>query len=135
MKHAENADFRRTTLLGPGTDIKGELVTDEELVILGRVSGRRVRATAITIGPKAEVRANIETRTIRIEGVVVGDIHAEISVMVQSSATVRGVISCPVITIREGASINGAANVRKARSAADAETSLRKREAAGTSHR
>jgi cytoskeletal protein CcmA (bactofilin family) len=122
MNDAGDGNAKRVSLLGPKSDLKGEFVTDEELVILGRVCGKRVQAPAITIGPAAQVKADICTRTIRIEGVVVGDIHAELSVIVQASATVCGTIHCPSITIREGASINGGANVKAVKPGVDRDT-------------
>jgi cytoskeletal protein CcmA (bactofilin family) len=122
MNDSADGNAKRVSLLSPSSDLKGEFVTDEELVILGRVSGKRVQAPAITIGPGAQVKADIYTSTIRVEGVVVGDIYAEVSVIVQASATVRGTIHCPSITIREGASINGGANVKAVKAAADRDT-------------
>ena len=122
MNGAGDGNLKRPSFLGPGLVVKGDLVADEELVILGRVSGRRVQAPVITIGPAAEVRADIKTKSIRIEGVVIGDIHAEVSVIVQASATVRGIIHSPVITIREGASINGSASVKPAKQVAGQES-------------
>lgn len=110
-------DTKRPSLLCPGLQIKGDIVSDHELVILGHVTGRRVQAPAITVGPAAIVRADIKTQSIRIQGAVIGDIHAQVSVIVQASATIRGTIHSPTITIREGACVNGDANVKPARDA------------------
>jgi cytoskeletal protein CcmA (bactofilin family) len=115
--HSDSA--QRVTLLGPKSDLRGDFSTEEELVILGQVSGRQIEAPIITIGPAARVKATIHTRSIRIEGVVTGDIHAEVAVIVQASATVNGTIHCPNITMREGATINGAANVTAHRDKAE----------------
>lgn len=111
MSSTGNGNAERVSLLGPKSELKGELVTGEELVILGVVSGQRLQASTITIGPAARVTAAIHARAVRIEGVVVGDIHAEVSVILQASARLRGTIYCPSITIMEGAVINGGANV------------------------
>jgi len=125
MTSAGDGDTSRISLLGPAIDIQGNLTTNEELVILGRVSGDFIRAPLITIGPRAEVRARIHARRIRIEGVVVGEIHAEDSVMIQATATVSGLITCPSITIRDGASVNGGMNLASAGSVADSQVGLR----------
>lgn len=114
MSTAGDRTAERVSLLGPKSDLKGDFVTNEELVILGRVSGQRVQAPAITVGPQARVTADIFGDRIRIEGTVIGDIHAEGSVIVQASARIRGTILCPSITIIEGAVINGGANIGKA---------------------
>lgn len=111
MSTSGDRNAERVSLLGPKSDLKGDFVTDEELVILGCVSGRRVQAPTITVGPSARVTAEIHCGKVRIEGAVVGDIHAEESVIVQASARIRGTIHCASITILEGAVINGGANV------------------------
>jgi cytoskeletal protein CcmA (bactofilin family) len=115
MNHSSDENVRRVSLLGPNSELNGDFVADEELVILGRVLGKRVQAPTITIGPNARVEADIYTQSICIEGIVIGDIHAKVSVMVQATATLRGTIRCPSITIRDGASVNGAANVEIAK--------------------
>ncbi len=111
MNHTRNENAQRVSLLGAKSELKGELVTEEELVILGAVVGERVQAPTITVGPAARVIAAIHARAVRVEGVVVGDIHAEVSVILQASARLRGTIYCPSITILDGAVINGGANV------------------------
>jgi cytoskeletal protein CcmA (bactofilin family) len=116
-------DAKRPSILCAGTEIKGDIVTDHELVILGHVTGKRVLAPSITVGPSAVVRADIKTHSIRIQGAVVGDIHAQASVVVQASATIRGNIHSPTITIREGACVNGGTNVKPARDATAVRTS------------
>jgi cytoskeletal protein CcmA (bactofilin family) len=111
MSPPGDEDERRVSLLGPNSELKGEFATEDELVILGRLTGKRVQAPVITIGPSACVKADIDTQSIRIEGVVIGDIRAAVSIIVQASATIRGTIYCPSITIRDGASVNGSANL------------------------
>jgi cytoskeletal protein CcmA (bactofilin family) len=87
--------------------LSGDFATGEELVILGQLDGGRVQAPNITIGPDAHVTADIHTGTIRIEGVVVGDIYAKVSVTVHATATIEGNVYGPVVSIQEGATING----------------------------
>ncbi|MFO1425568.1 MAG: polymer-forming cytoskeletal protein [Steroidobacteraceae bacterium] len=111
MSSSADSSPARVTLLGPKSQMKGDLVTEEELVLLGQLHGDKVQSPNITIGPAARVRASIRTGRIRIEGTVIGDIHADHSVIVHASATVRGAIHSPSITIREGANVNGSANV------------------------
>ena len=106
-----NRNSARVSLLGPKSDLKGDLTTDDELVILGRVTGHRVQAPTVTVGPAARVTATIHASKVRIEGIVVGNVHAAESVIVQASARLRGEIHCPSIIVVEGAIINGGLNV------------------------
>ncbi len=107
MSPPENAATERVSLLGPKSVLSGDFATTEELVILGQLDGNRVQSPVVTIGPAAHVTADIHTRTIRIEGVVVGDIYAEVSVTIHATAIIEGSVNSPQVTIQEGATING----------------------------
>jgi len=110
MRPTDKPSHDRVSLLGPKSILSGDFATTEDLVILGQVDGDRVHAPNVTIGPAAHVTADIYTGTIRIEGVVVGDVHAEESAVVHATAIVQGSIYCPQLTVQEGATINGAIN-------------------------
>ncbi len=114
MRLPEQPTNERVSLLGPKSILSGDFATSEDLVILGQLDGGRVQAPNVTIGPTAHVTASIHARTIRIEGVVVGNVHAEVSAIVHASATVEGNIYSPQLTIQEGATINGAINQDRA---------------------
>jgi cytoskeletal protein CcmA (bactofilin family) len=108
MSHPARATTERVSLLGPKSTLSGDFATSEELVILGQLDGGRVQAPNVTIGPAARVTAQIHAQTIRIEGVVIGDVYAEVAAVVHSSAIVHGNIHSPQVTIQEGALVNGA---------------------------
>jgi cytoskeletal protein CcmA (bactofilin family) len=107
MSHTARATTERVSLLGPKSTLSGDFSTAEELVILGQLDGGHVQAPNITIGPAARVTAQIHAQTIRIEGVVIGDVYAEVAAVIHSSATVRGNVHSPQVTIQEGALVNG----------------------------
>ncbi len=110
MSYRETATEERVSLLGPRSILSGDFATTGDLVILGQLDGGRVQAPNVTVGPEAHVCAEIHTGTIRIEGVVVGDIFAKVAAIVHASAIVEGSLHCPQLTIQEGATINGAIN-------------------------
>ena len=107
MKRPESPSTERVSLLGPKSVLSGDLATSEELVILGQLDGRRVQSPMVTIGPYAHVTADIYAGTIRIEGVVIGNVHAEISVVIHAAATVQGDVCSPQLTIHDGATVEG----------------------------
>jgi cytoskeletal protein CcmA (bactofilin family) len=107
MNHPIPDATERVSLLGPKSTLSGDFATAEELVILGRFDGGRVQAPNITIGPAARVTAQIHARRIRIEGVVIGDVYAEVAAVIHASASVHGNIHSPEVTIQEGALVNG----------------------------
>jgi cytoskeletal protein CcmA (bactofilin family) len=110
MNSREKPAHERVSLLGPKSILSGDFATTEELVILGQLDGGRVQAPTMTIGPAAHVTAEIYTDTIRIEGVVVGNVYARVSAIVHASATVQGSVHSPQLTVQEGATINGSFN-------------------------
>ena len=110
MSPLEEADDERVSLLGPKSVLSGDFATSEHLVILGQLDGGRVQAPHVTIGPAAHVTAEIHAQHIRIEGVVVGDVYAEVSAVLHATAIVQGCVHSPQLTIQEGAEINGAIN-------------------------
>jgi len=87
---------------------KGDLTAEEDLLIQGRVEGKiRHGAANLTIGPFADVRADIVARHVLVQGKIVGNVHASESVIVEPSANVRGDIHAPRIGLREGAKFKG----------------------------
>jgi cytoskeletal protein CcmA (bactofilin family) len=119
MSAPEKPSQERVSLLGPKSILSGDFATTEDLVILGQVDGGRVQAPHVTIGPSAHVTANIHTKNVRIEGVVVGDVYAEISAVVHATAVVQGSVHTPQLTVQEGALINGGINQGAADEAGD----------------
>src|SRR4029079_6575746 len=103
MSAPEKPSQERVSLLGPKSILSGDFATTEDLVILVQVDGGRVQAPHVTIGPSAHVSATIHHKNVRIEGVVVGDVYAEISAVVHATAVVQGSVHTPTLTARERA--------------------------------
>lgn len=110
MMRPEKPSAERVSLVGPKSVVTGNYSTTEELVILGQLDGDRVQSPNVTIGPSAHVTADIYARVVRIEGTLIGDVHAEVSVVIHATATVQGDVCSPQLTILEGATIDGAVN-------------------------
>ena len=96
------------SLIGPSLNIKGDLEAAEDLLIEGTLEGT-VKHTSdrLIVGSSGQVRANIQARNLIIEGLVEGDILGSESVVIAETATVRGNISTPRISIADGAQFNG----------------------------
>ena len=128
MNSKGKAQPERVSLLGPRSELTGDLATTEDLVILGVLEGQHLKSPNITIGPAARVRAEIRAGKIRIEGKVIGDVYAEVSVVIHASAAVYGNIHSPEITIQEGASVNGAVNQEVVADARDVDDDTREQQ-------
>lgn len=107
MSNPYDTVTERRSILGPTLTFKGELSAEEELVIQGRVEGSIRHTQRVTIGCDGKVKADIRAQIIIVEGTVEGDLHATKSVMVRSTANLRGNVYSPAFTIVEGAKFNG----------------------------
>ena len=89
------AEERRVMVwVGKSVVFKGELVSSEDMSIDGRVEGTvDVRDHTLTIGPDAEIHANISAKTITIHGAVTGSIKASEKVDIRDTGKVDGNIT------------------------------------------
>lgn len=103
------AEERRVMVwVGKSVVFKGELVSSEDMSIDGRVEGTvDVRDHTLTIGPDAEIHANISAKTITIHGAVTGSIKASEKVDIRDTGKVDGNISAPRVAMAEGADLHG----------------------------
>ena len=101
------------SIIGETLHFKGELSAGEDLIIEGTVEGKIDQgACSLTLKPKGRIKANVNATKIFIEGTVDGDLHATVSVTVRASGKVTGNIVAPVVAITEGATFNGAIEMR-----------------------
>jgi cytoskeletal protein CcmA (bactofilin family) len=107
--------------IGKSIRVKGDVVAREPFVIAGRVEGTiEVDQHTLTIAAEASVIAAITAESMVIEGTVQGDLAAISRIAIQSTAKVEGECSAPIVSIAEGAMVQGKIETtqRKARLAA-----------------
>jgi cytoskeletal protein CcmA (bactofilin family) len=93
---------------GSSIVIKGELKASEDFTIEGRLEGRiDLPDHTLTIGPGANVNAQISAKAVTILGTVNGNITAHERLDVRPGAVVEGEITCARISIQEGATFTG----------------------------
>ena len=94
--------------LGKSVMIKGELSASEDLTLYGQMEGRvTVLEHTLTIGPDANIRAEIQASTVVIMGAVSGNVTAASRVDIRSTGSVTGDIVSPRIAIAEGGQLLG----------------------------
>jgi cytoskeletal protein CcmA (bactofilin family) len=99
--HASNA------VLGKGAHIRGRIAGDGDLRVEGGISGDVALKGDLTVSDGAEVVADVEARSVVVEGAIEGDISATSSVAIRASARVSGAIRGSSISIEEGANVSG----------------------------
>ena len=101
-------DRRKIAWVGKSVVFKGELTSAEDMTLGGQVEGKiDVRDHSLTIGPDADIRADIVGKTVVIRGSVKGQITAREKVHLHETAFVEGDVSSPLIVIADGAKLEG----------------------------
>lgn len=102
------ATARSNAMIGPSIEIKGTVTGDEDLLIQGKVEGTiELRSHAVTVGQSGRVLANVQAKTVTIDGEVEGDVTGSEKVMISKSGRVRGNIVAPRVTLEDGALFKG----------------------------
>ena len=102
---------KKVSVLGKTLVFKGELSADEDIILQGRVEGSIHHTQSVTIGVDGVVIGDTHARSIVVEGTVEGDLRGVVSVLIASTATVRGNIAAPRVGIMEGANFNGSVDM------------------------
>lgn len=94
--------------LGRSMTIKGELTASEDLTLHGQMDGKvTLPEHTLTIGPEAEIRAEINAGAVVIMGAVVGNVTASKRVEIRATGSVAGDISSPGLAIDDGGLVVG----------------------------
>jgi cytoskeletal protein CcmA (bactofilin family) len=95
-------------VIGPTISIKGDLIGEEDLLIEGRVEGKiEFRHHSVTVGKNGRIKADINGKTITVEGNVEGNLFGEEQLIVRQSGTVRGNIVSPRVALEDGSNFKG----------------------------
>ncbi len=101
---------RFDTLIGPHSQIKGELHLSGSTRIDGRVEGNITSAgepVTVVISESAQIHGDIMAHRVLVAGKVSGQIHARERVELQANCRVQGDIKYGSIAIEHGAQVMG----------------------------
>ena len=109
---APPAEERRPVAwVGKSVIFKGTLTSAEDMTIDGHVEGSiEVKDQGLTIGPDADIRADIVAKTVTIHGTVIGNIRAGAKVDIRATGRIEGDLTAPSIVVAEGAVVCGRVN-------------------------
>lgn len=94
--------------LGKSVVIKGELSGSEDFTLFGQMEGSiRLPDHTLTVGPHADIKADIVARIVLIGGTVTGNVTATEKVEIQASGSVTGDIGSPRLAVADGARLHG----------------------------
>ena len=100
---------RRTVAwVGKSVVFKGTLISSEDMTIDGHVEGTiDIVDQSLTIGPDADIRADIAARSVIIHGTVIGNIRATGKVDIRATGRMDGDLIAPRVVLADGALLRG----------------------------
>jgi cytoskeletal protein CcmA (bactofilin family) len=102
------------TRLGSTSVFKGTLQGHEDTVIEGQFQGRIILpSSSLTIGRGAKVEAEVEVRTLNLQGELTGAVAAANLVMISETARMNGDVRTAKISISSGAQFKGGIKIEK----------------------
>lgn len=110
-KTDSSESFSSESYLGKTIKIKGNLTSEESVIIEGRVNGNIKSADTITIGKYGNTKGKLEADVINIMGRAKGDIISRKNLKIQGTAKFDGNINAENVIIEEGGIFNGNMNM------------------------
>jgi len=107
MAQDRSGDFSINTIIGPNTDLTGDIETGGFTRIDGYIRGNVRAKGRVVIGERARMKGNVTGTNITIGGVVCGNIIADGHLVILSTAVVIGDIITRRIQADDGSFING----------------------------
>jgi cytoskeletal protein CcmA (bactofilin family) len=109
LGRAVGAGEASMSIIGPGMNIVGDLVTDGTVRVEGRIEGTVRAGKAVVIGKGGEVVGDVLTQDAVIGGTVRGTVVAESRLELQSTCDIEGQIRVRSahLQLEEGARWNG----------------------------
>ena len=114
FKGKKSRKVQITTLLGRGTQIKGNLNVEGSARIDGRIDGDVTASGHLIIGTGAVVMGDVKAQSVLIGGEVRGNILCPEKAELASTAKVFGNIATGEIVIDEHATFQGKCNMNQA---------------------
>lgn len=115
---AEPEIVTATAVIGQSIVIRGDVSGDEDLVIEGRVEGSvALPKSRLTVGSNGDIAADVNAKTLNIQGQIKGDVDAIENVVLKSTGKMQGNIKAPRITLEDGCIFNGTINMESEPSA------------------
>lgn len=102
---------RQTTVIGPDTQIKGDMTFESSAQILGKFEGSITSNGDLQIANGATCTAQVKANRITVDGTIEGDIVGRERVKLNAGATVKGDIVAAKLAVEEGATFVGHCSV------------------------
>lgn len=106
-KNREDLSGNSINLIGDGTRINGEMQTETDIRVDGKLDGNMITKGKLVLGENALITGNSYCHTGEISGKINGDIYCKDLLNLKSTAQVSGDIYTKRLVVEKDASFNG----------------------------
>ncbi len=105
-------------MIGAKVKVNGDIISSEDLLVEGEVSGTiTLKDNELVVGSSGRVQANVNAKTVRIEGEVRGDIEGGERVVICASGNVEGNVTAPRVMLEDGGRFKGSIDMGSSKGA------------------
>jgi cytoskeletal protein CcmA (bactofilin family) len=97
----------QSSLIGNTLLIKGEVFSDDEILIEGKIQGKINVKNRLIVGKNGNVEADIEAREVVIKGKVIGNVKGGQRVEIVAAGILHGNINSPRVVIADSGVFEG----------------------------
>ena len=102
----------KSALIGADVKIKGDVISKEDIVIAGEITGIvQAKSHHIHVTNTGVLNADVTGNIVSIEGSVKGNIVGLENVIITSTGNVLGNIECPRLSLEDGAKFKGSIEI------------------------
>lgn len=104
------ANHARSSLsvIGSNTQVEGDINSDEDLTVEGRVSGIiTCKQHTVTLGAKGYIKGDVFAHTLHVSGEVTGNLVVLHRATIHKGAHVSGTIVAPCLVLEDGSVFHG----------------------------
>jgi cytoskeletal protein CcmA (bactofilin family) len=113
-KVTETTNSSKTSLISQGMIIKGEISGTTDIDIYGAFDGTiALEGNNVNIETSAKIKADVNAKTIRVNGSITGNLSANEKILVTGKGSVVGDINAGKIEIQDGGNVDGNISMKK----------------------
>lgn len=118
-KSFESSSLSAASVIAESFQIEGIIKTDVSIEINGKVEGEIISNSAILVGEKAAINANISCSEIVIAGTVNGNVTAKKRVIIKSKGKLIGEVKTKSFVIDDGGTFFGTSDMNMSSAATE----------------
>ena len=97
----------RSSIIGKTLSITGEIISNEEVIIEGKIDGKINAKNRVIVGKTGMVNADIDARELVVEGRVNGNVKLTQRIEIVPEGVLRGNINSSKVVLAEGSIFKG----------------------------